>query len=74
MCLAVPAKVIAVDDSGDPLTRRGTVDFGGVRREVCLAFVQEAGIGDYVLIHAGFALNVVTEEDMPPALPVDETA
>ena len=74
MCLAVPAKVVAVDDTADPLLRRGTVDFGGVRREVCLAFVPEAALGDYVLVHAGFALNKVTEDEMPPALPPDEPA
>ena len=74
MCLAVPAKITAVDETEDPLLRRGTVDFGGIRREICLAFVPEALVGDYVLVHAGFALNVVTEDEMPPALPADEVA
>lgn len=56
MCLAVPGCIrVIVDDA--PLTRRGLVDFGGVRREINLVFVPEAGVGDYVLAHVGFAIT-----------------
>jgi hydrogenase expression/formation protein HypC len=55
MCLAVPGCILAITDAA-PLTRRGVVDFGGVRTEINLAFVPEAGIGDYVLAHVGFAI------------------
>lgn len=62
MCLAVPGKVIEIED--DPLgLRRGKVDFGGVRKEVCLAYTPEARIGDYVLVHVGFSLSVVDEDE-----------
>lgn len=55
MCLAVPGRVIAILDEA-PLTRRAEVDFGGVRATINLAFVPEAGIGDYVLAHVGIAI------------------
>ncbi len=55
MCLAVPGRIETISDDA-PLTRRGLVDFGGVRAEINLAFVPEAGIGDYVLAHVGFAI------------------
>lgn len=56
MCLAVPGKITALIDEA-PLTRRGKVDFGGVLKEVNLAFVPEAMPGDYVLVHVGFAVS-----------------
>lgn len=59
MCLAVPGKIVETLADPDPALRRATVDFGGVRKEVSLAFTPEAAIGDYVLVHVGFALNVV---------------
>jgi hydrogenase expression/formation protein HypC len=62
MCLAVPGKIVAVMDEEPLGLRRGKVDFGGVRKEVCLAYTPEAKIGDYVLVHVGFALTVVDEE------------
>jgi hydrogenase expression/formation protein HypC len=62
MCLAVPGKVISVVDDGLP-TRRGTVDFDGILREVNLAFVPDASIGDHVLVHVGFALTRVDEAE-----------
>jgi hydrogenase expression/formation protein HypC len=61
MCLAVPGKVLSVLDSGAPEFRAGQVDFGGVRKQVNLAFTPQAGPGDYVLVHVGFALTVVDE-------------
>jgi hydrogenase expression/formation protein HypC len=57
MCLAVPGKILRI--SGDASLRTGVVSFGGAEKEANLAFVPEAQIGDYVLVHAGFAISVV---------------
>lgn len=62
MCLAVPGKVLTVAGD-DPLDRTGRVSFGGVVREVSLAFVPDAAAGDYVVVHAGFALNRLDEDE-----------
>jgi hydrogenase expression/formation protein HypC len=62
MCLAAPARVEQVRGE-EPEFRCGIVDFGGVRREVSLAFTPDAAPGDYVLVHAGFALEVVDEHE-----------
>jgi hydrogenase expression/formation protein HypC len=63
MCLAIPGKIVEIMEAGEPELRRGTVDFGGVRKDVSLAFTPEAQPGDYVLVHVGFALNVVDEAE-----------
>jgi len=60
MCLAVPGRVTAIDGTEEFRTAR--VDFGGVTREACLAFVPEVEVGDYVLVHVGFAITRVDEE------------
>ena len=57
MCLAVPGKLI--DTNGEGLERTGRVSFGGVIKAVSLAYVPEAQVGDYVIVHVGFALSVV---------------
>ncbi|HVU12736.1 MAG TPA: HypC/HybG/HupF family hydrogenase formation chaperone [Phototrophicaceae bacterium] len=57
MCLAVPGKVISV--SGESFQRTGKVSFSGVIKEVSLAYVPEAQVGDYVIVHVGFALSKV---------------
>ena len=62
MCLAIPGKVIEVHDSAEWL-RTGKVDFGGVVKEVSLALVPEAVIGDYVIVHVGMALSKIAEEE-----------
>lgn len=62
MCLAVPGKLISVDDSPS-LMRTGKVNFGGILKEASLAYVPEAKVGDYVLVHVGFALSIVDEEE-----------
>ncbi|MBM3890270.1 MAG: HypC/HybG/HupF family hydrogenase formation chaperone [Verrucomicrobia bacterium] len=62
MCLAVPGKIISVSGD-DPLQRMGKVNFGGIVKDVSLAYVPEAKVGDYVVVHVGFALNVVDEEE-----------
>jgi len=62
MCLAVPGRILSV--SGDnPLIRVGRVDFGGVVKEINLAYTPGAQPGDYVLVHVGFALTVVDETE-----------
>ena len=63
MCLAVPGMVVSIDENIDPTLRQAKVDFSGVRREVSLAFTPEARPGDYVLVHVGFALQVVDEAE-----------
>lgn len=57
MCLGVPGKITALYERSG--LRLGRVDFGGVTREVCLAYVPEARVGDYAMIHVGFALNLL---------------
>ncbi len=59
MCLAVPGQVVHVDD--DPL-RTATVSFGGVTKSVSLALVPDAGVGDYVIVHVGFAISKLDED------------
>ena len=60
MCLAIPGKISSVVD-GDAWARQGTVDFGGIVKKVDLSLVPEASIGDYVLVHVGFAIARVDE-------------
>ena len=62
MCLAIPGKVTSIDGE-DLLTRMGKVDFGGVLKQACLAYVPEAAVGDYVIVHAGFAISRLDEEE-----------
>ncbi len=61
MCLAVPGRIVSVTDSEGIPT--GKVEFGGVTREVCLGFVPEAVVGDYVIVHVGFAISRVDEAE-----------
>ena len=61
MCLGVPGKVISIEAGADSLTLMGKVSFGGILKEVCLAYVPEVEVGDYVVVHAGFALNQLDE-------------
>jgi hydrogenase expression/formation protein HypC len=61
MCLAVPGKIIETEQTGG--IRLGRVQFGGITRQTCLDFVPEARIGDYVLVHVGFAISRVDEEE-----------
>ncbi|MGD0309264.1 MAG: HypC/HybG/HupF family hydrogenase formation chaperone [Acidobacteriota bacterium] len=62
MCLAVPGKILSVEGD-DPLLRCGRVDFNGAVKQVNLAYVPEAKVGDYVLVHVGFAINTIDEEE-----------
>lgn len=62
MCLAVPGKVLSVEQL-DPAFRTANVDFCGVRKTISLAFCPEASPGDFVLVHVGFALSRIDEEE-----------
>lgn len=62
MCLAVPGRIESIIEN-EPLTRKGRVNFGGIVKEVFLAYVPEAGIGDYVIVHVGFAISKVNERE-----------
>jgi hydrogenase expression/formation protein HypC len=62
MCLAVPGKILSIAGD-DPLTRTGRISFGGIVKEASLACVPEAEIGDYVLVHVGFAISKLDEEE-----------
>lgn len=66
MCLGVPGQIVEVHEGG--LMRMGKVDFGGIVREVCLAYVPEAQVGDWVVVHVGFAISRLTEEEAQETL------
>ena len=68
MCLGIPGQIKEIRDT-EPL-RMGTVDFGGVVREVCLSYVPEAGVGDYVIVHVGFAISRLDEEEAMTTLEI----
>jgi len=61
MCLGIPGKIIEIYEQAG--LKMGRVDFGGVIKEACLAYVPDAQIGDYTIIHVGFALNVIDEAE-----------
>ena len=63
MCLGVPGKLIEKHQESPDALPMGKVDFGGIQKEVCLAYTPEAEIGDYVLIHVGFALSRIDEAE-----------
>jgi hydrogenase expression/formation protein HypC len=60
MCLAVPGKIVEI--TGEDELRMGKIDFAGVQRQACLAYVPEAQLGDYVLVHVGFAISRIDEQ------------
>jgi len=62
MCLAIPGKIVSFTGD-DPLTRMGKIDFGGVLKEASLAYVPEANVGDYVIVHVGFAISRLDEQE-----------
>jgi hydrogenase expression/formation protein HypC len=62
MCLGVPGKVLSIDREVQGLPM-GKVSFGGIAKDVCLAYVPEVQVGDYVIVHAGFALNQLNEQE-----------
>jgi len=64
MCLAIPAKIIKIDD------KMGTIDMEGTQREVSLLLLEDAKIGDYVIVHAGFAIHKIDEAEAKESLKV----
>ncbi|GIH80080.1 HypC/HybG/HupF family hydrogenase formation chaperone [Planobispora longispora] len=67
MCLGIPGRIVELHGGSPPL---GVADFGGLRREVCLAYTPEARPGDYVIVHVGFAISVVDEQEAERTLAV----
>jgi len=67
MCLAVPGRILSIDGD-DPLLRAGRVDFAGIQKRVNLSYVPEANVGDYVLVHVGFAISIVDEAEAAQVL------
>ena len=68
MCLGIPGKITELPDPAKfdpnaPQTAMGKVSFGGIGKEVCMAFVPEAQLGDYVIVHAGFAISQIDEKE-----------
>jgi len=63
MCLAVPGKITSINNTEEPLLRTGKVSFGGTVKEVSLAYVPEAQVEDYVIVHVGFALSILDPEE-----------
>ena len=61
MCLAIPGKILDLEQEGE--SRLARVEFGGITRKVSLDLVPEAGVGDYVIVHVGFAISKVDEEE-----------
>ncbi|RCK72841.1 MAG: [NiFe] hydrogenase metallocenter assembly protein HypC [Ignavibacteriae bacterium] len=66
MCLAIPGKIIKIQNNTQPLM--GKVSFSGIVKDVCLEWVPEAKIGDYVIVHVGFALSIVDEKEAEETL------
>ena len=66
MCLGVPGKIIEIDASHG--IRMGKIDFGGVIREACLEGIPEANVGEYTIVHAGFAISVLSEKEAQETL------
>ena len=62
MCLGIPGKIIEIYENEGALPM-AKIDFGGIVKEACLAYVPEAKVGDYTLIHVGFALNIIDEQE-----------
>lgn len=67
MCLAVPGKILSITGD-DPLSRMGKVSFAGVVKEVSLAYVPDAQVGQYAIVHVGFAISIVEESEAQKTL------
>lgn len=63
MCLAIPGKLTTIDQQLDATFRSGKVSFGGIMKDVNLSMVPEAAVGDYVMVHVGVAISIVSEEE-----------
>jgi len=69
MCLAVPGKIVSIDES-NPDLKMAKVNFGGVMKEICIQWLPDANVGEYVLAHVGFALNKIDEKDAEDTLKI----
>jgi hydrogenase expression/formation protein HypC len=71
MCLGIPGRIVSIEAPADrPDLRTGTVDFEGVRRPVCLVYTPEAVVGDYVVVHVGFAISRIDGSEAARTLAV----
>lgn len=61
MCLGIPGKIVEIYESGS--LRMGRIDYGGIVKEACLSYVPEANVGDYTIVHVGFAISLLEEEE-----------
>lgn len=68
MCLAVPGKIISIDDTEDNSPKMAKVDFAGVVKNICIDWLPEVKTGEYVLVHVGFALNKIDEKEAEETL------
>lgn len=68
MCLAIPGKVLSIEEQAENVFQIGKVSFGGITRKVNLGLVPEVKVGDYVLVHVGVALNVIDEAEAKKTL------
>lgn len=69
MCLSIPGKVISIDES-NPDLKMGKVSFSGVTKDICLQWIPDVQVGEYVLAHVGFALSKIDEKDAEETLSV----
>lgn len=70
MCLAIPGKVLEIDDTVDP--KMGNVSFGGINKRVCLEWIPEVKVGEYVIVHVGFAISKMDEKEALETLKIFE--
>lgn len=70
MCLAIPGKVLEIDTAAQPTM--GTVSFAGIQKRVCIEWVPDVGVGDYVLVHVGFAISKLDEKEALETLAILE--
>jgi len=63
MCLAIPGKVLEINNDGEGIMRTGKVEFGGIKKKINLSMVPEVKVNDYVLVHVGLAISIVDEEE-----------
>jgi hydrogenase expression/formation protein HypC len=63
MCLGVPGKLVEIYPQTSDELRKGKVEFGGIYKEICLAYTPEAQVGDYVLVHVGFAISRIDQSE-----------
>jgi hydrogenase expression/formation protein HypC len=67
MCRAIPGKIVSIDDS-NPELRMAKVNFAGIVKDVCLNWLPQSKVGDYLIVHVGFALNTIDEQDAEETL------